>query len=86
MPELCTLFKIEYISDDDTGMYQMGEINGIPKDDLELYVESYGSERLLELFVDLLYETKRIDSEQKLRASRLEKLNCGLNGRTACNI
>jgi len=86
MPELCTLLTVKYVADDDSGMYTMGEIHGIPKDDIRLYVESYGAERLLSVLIDMIHETKCVDNEQKLRTSKLEKLNCGLNGRTACNI
>jgi len=86
MPSTSNLFTIKYIDDDDTGMYQIGEIVGIPIDDLELYISSYGASRLLEVLVDLIHVTKNIEEDKRTRANKLRSLNCGLNGREACDI
>ncbi len=86
MPSTSDLFTIKYIDDDDTGMYQVGEITGIPIDDLELYISTYGASKLLDVLVDLIHVTKNIEEDKRVRANKLRNLNCGLSGREACNI
>ena len=86
MPSTSKLFQIDYVDDDDTGLYKMGEIWGIPREDLDIYISTYGATKLLEVLVELIHVTKTIEAEKKKRAEKLESLNCGLNGRDACNI
>lgn len=68
MPELSELLKISYVSDDDTDMYTIGEIEGIPKDDIEKYVNVYGSDRLEKVLVDMLYYVRLY--EEKINESK----------------
>ena len=84
MPSTSKLFSIEYVDDDDTGMYQMGEITGLPTQDLEMYIERYGSENLLNLFVGLIHKVKSIDDQNRSKVERLESLNCGIGNNPAC--
>jgi len=86
MPSTSNLFTIKYVDDDDTGMYQVGEIVGIPIDDLELYISSYGASRLLETLIDLIHVTKNIEEDKRMRADKLRMFNCGLSGKEACDI
>lgn len=86
MPSTSKLFSIDYVDDDDTGLYKMGEIWGIPKNDLDEYISTYGARELLDVLVELIHVTKTIEKEKKERAEKLESLNCGLNGRDSCNI
>lgn len=47
--ERMTLLEIKFVSDDDTGMYHIGEIDTMPQDDIAKYIRSYGETGYQEL-------------------------------------
>ena len=56
MPERKTMMSISRITDDDTGMYLMGEIDGsFPEEELEKYIDTYGGYGFNELVTKLSF-------------------------------
>lgn len=59
MSERKELCKISYITDDDCGMYRLGEIDWIPNGVIERYVQlygQYGQHQILEMCSRIIVE------------------------------
>ena len=61
MPERKEILKINVITDDDTGMWSIGEIDGIFQEDvLAEFIDDYGYEHLVSHLAFLSYQVIRI--------------------------
>lgn len=59
------ILEITYHSDDDTGMYEIGEVDCGLGEDLTRYLKNYGSERLIDYLQRVL--PKRIKHYEEFR-------------------
>jgi len=78
MPERKTILEISKVTDDDTGMYCIGEIDGIfQKHTLDAYLSSHGEKGKSELINHLAYlQSQIIDAWREIN----NDTDC-----TACN-
>lgn len=62
MPEREKLTEITYVTDHDTGMYKLGEVDGLfQEQQLEYYLNMYGSEDLLRHLAFLTHQVIKAD-------------------------
>ncbi len=72
MPEKMTMTKISVVTDDDTGMYSIGEIDGMfCKKELREHIESHGSQGLIEHLAFLQYQV--IEMKRSMLADQTPK-------------
>lgn len=84
MPEKSKLFTLEYVSDDDTGMFNIGEIWGIPHNDINMYINIHGGDKLTEALLEILYIVREADKKSRIRIQKLKDLNCGIGDNNPC--
>lgn len=70
MAEKQTLITLDVVTDDDTGMYQVGEVDFGIRNALEQHIKKRGAEELLLTMTYLIYHIK--DVEQRITASALK--------------
>jgi len=66
MPQRETLVHINVITDDDTGMYEIGEIDGIfQESQLEYWLNLYGADKILNHLCSLIHQVKEVDRNRR---------------------
>ena len=62
MSEKIALTRIYYHNDDDTGMYKVGELDGIfTEGQLQEYIRRFGAEGLISHLSYLIYQVKSVE-------------------------